>query len=222
MDAPNTTTPQGHPEVDELYIQENVLTAEQLKSVMEWLSTTNDWQPVTQCANSRKVIHYGYRYNYNGGKVSEGAAPMHPVCEMLRDILARMAIEGVEHAEYVQCIVNKYEPGQGIGAHIDAFDFGPVIGCFVFNIGPGETSKMTFTLNHQDTEVATPHNSLYIMTGLSRYNYRHALVGKRAYAPRVSVTFRSMAPKTRDTTTHKIIGWRDAYTQLKATPDAQP
>lgn len=201
--------PVGHPDVDELYTHANVLSDAELTQVMDWLNTTTDWRPMAG-PNSRKVIHYGLRYNYNSGGVGGTTEPLPPACVMLRDKLSACVIEDITHAEYVQCIVNKYESGQGIGAHIDSMDFGPVIGCFVFNVGIGDTSQMTFTLNGSDTRVETPHNSLYIMTGLSRYNYRHALEGRKSYAPRVSVTFRSLAPRTRDTTTHRIIGVRSS------------
>lgn len=210
-------------DVDELYLQQGILGPDDLATVLDWIKTTRDWKPLTQCKGSREVIHYGVRYNYNTGGVGAAADEMPLVIKMLRDILVSRAkrIEDVKLSDlnFVQCIVNKYKPGQSIGAHIDSHDFGPIIGCFVFNIGEGQDSNMTFTLNGEDTMVPTPHNSLYIMTGLSRWNYRHALCGKKSYAERVSVTFRSIAVKSRgashlatelrDTTTHRVIGIRE-------------
>lgn len=204
--------PEGSALVDELYMLTEALPHDLLIYINDWITTTQDWKPMGG-PKSRKVIHYGIKYNYKTGGVGGPADDMPPclttLCEVLKN--AAMHIEGVTHRDldFVQCIVNKYNPGEGIGAHIDSMDFGPVIGCFVFNIGEGAESAMTFTLNGVDVDVATPHNSLYIMTGLSRHNYRHALAGRKAYATRVSITFRSIAAKQRDTTTHKVLGYRE-------------
>jgi alkylated DNA repair dioxygenase AlkB len=206
--------PEGSALVDELYMLTDALQYDLLQQTLGWITTTTDWKTLALAMpKSRKVIHYGMTC-YNTGGVSGQADEMPPVIAALREVLVNACrhIEGVTHRDmdFVQCIVNKYEKGQGIGAHIDSMDFGPVIGCFVFNLDDnGAESAMTFTLNGSDTLVATPHNSLYIMTGLARYNYRHALVGRKAYATRVSITFRSIAAKQRDLTTHKVIGYRE-------------
>ena len=205
---------EGSALVDELYMLTEALPQDLLQQTIDWITTTQDWKPLSLAMpKSRKVIHYGLKYNYNTGGVGGPADDMPQVIIALREVLKNACahVEGVTHRDldFVQCIVNEYLPGQGIGAHIDSMDFGPVIGCFVFNIGEGAESAMTFTLNGSSVDVATPHNSLYIMTGLARYNYRHALQGRKAYATRVSITFRSIAAKQRDLTTHKVLGYRE-------------
>ena len=72
---------------------------------------------------SRRVQHYGYRYDYRGARRPVPAAPFPRWAEVMAERL-RVHFGGVLP---VQCIVNEYRPGQGIGMHADHADFGPVV-----------------------------------------------------------------------------------------------
>ena len=72
---------------------------------------------------SRRVQHYGYRYDYRGASRPEPAAPFPRWAEVMADRLR----EHFAGALPVQCIVNEYRPGQGIGMHADHRDFGDVV-----------------------------------------------------------------------------------------------
>ena len=70
---------------------------------------------------SRRVQHYGYRYDYAGNSAPQPAAPfpawVSHMAERLREHFAGELP--------VQCIVNEYRPGQGIGMHAAV----PPLGC---------------------------------------------------------------------------------------------
>lgn len=124
--------------------------------------------------NSRRVMHYGYEYNYKTGDVTQPAPPFPPWVNALVDIIRSIGI-GSENGEIKldQCLINKYEAGQGIAAHIDSLKYGEFIYCFTFASG----AHMEFT--HPKTNVRvvvyTEPNSLYIMSGDARYVWRHEM-----------------------------------------------
>src|SRR5438128_7901460 len=66
----------------------------------------------------RRVQHYGYRYDYNAHRIDLsmrlGDLPAWAI-----GIAQRLHVDGLFEEVPDQLIVNEYEPGQGIGAHID-------------------------------------------------------------------------------------------------------
>ena len=68
------------------------------------------------------VQHYGYRYAYRGGGSREPA----PAFPRWASVMAGRLRPNFRGAFPVQCIVNEYRPGQGIGMHADHRDFGGV------------------------------------------------------------------------------------------------
>ena len=163
-----------------------------------------EWKPVTQSAQSRKVQHYGFSYDYASGKVATVCEDIPPCLIGLRRMLADFCIDtGLAGAQYEpnQCIVNDYQPGQGISKHIDAAGYGPVIGCFTLGSG----AVMTF--RHQDRieDWYVQPDSLYVMTGDARSQWTHEMASRKSdkvngemvkRGRRVSVTFRSVIPPT--------------------------
>ena len=87
---------------------------------------------------SRRVQHYGYRYNYRGPTNGRhDPAPPFPLwAEVVADRLAPHF--GVRRPE--QCIVNEYRPGQGIGMHADHASFGGI----VVSLSLGDAWTMNF------------------------------------------------------------------------------
>ena len=72
---------------------------------------------------SRRVQHYGFRYDYRGTSRPVPAAPFPRWAACMAERL-RPHFGG---ALPVQCIVNEYRPGQGIGMHADHRDFGGIV-----------------------------------------------------------------------------------------------
>ncbi|GAA2434558.1 alpha-ketoglutarate-dependent dioxygenase AlkB [Actinomadura vinacea] len=147
----------------------------------------------------RRVQHYGHRYDYGRRNLAVQAPPL-PV--WARDLAARLVHEGVMDHAPDQAIVNEYEPGQGISAHVDCVPcFGPVVAA----ISLGSSCVMDFT-HPENTKVPVrlAPGSLCVMTGQARYTWRHAIAARKSdpgpsgrvpRARRVSITYRTVQPQ---------------------------
>jgi alkylated DNA repair dioxygenase AlkB len=114
-----------------LYYIDNAFDNDLADLLNEHFATAN-YSPVGAGKNSRKVLHYGYKYDYATGR-NGGVAEPFPECIGLLQTVLRIQLEelGIEHEEtFDQCIVNQYLAGQGIGAHTDSRGYGAIIGCF--------------------------------------------------------------------------------------------
>ncbi|MFD4246748.1 alpha-ketoglutarate-dependent dioxygenase AlkB [Streptomyces sp. NPDC058525] len=149
----------------------------------------------------RRVQHYGHRYDYGRRSVAGNqreAAP--PLPAWARQAAARLTHEGLMDQEAEQVIVNEYQPGQGISAHVDCLPcFGPAIAA----ISLGSACLMDFTNPEDGTKLAVPlaPGSLLVMTGPARSTWRHAIAARKTdpgptgrvpRGRRVSVTFRTL------------------------------
>jgi alkylated DNA repair dioxygenase AlkB len=153
-----------------------------------------DLTPITASANSRRVAHFGYAYDYHTGAVG-APAPSFPVfVAVLRDVALRHLPDG---ATLDQCIINRYLPGQGISAHVDSPTYGEYICCFTFGTG----ATVEFTRCGKKVEVYTEPGSLYIMSGEARHAWKHEMRARKSdvvegkkipRGVRYSVTFRSV------------------------------
>ena len=147
----------------------------------------------------RRVQHYGFRYDYAGGG-SRVPAPAFPRWAAAMAERVRAHFGGTLP---VQCIVNEYRPGQGIGMHADHRDFGPV----VVSLSLGASWPMRF--RRRDTrpyardglpgdEVALlPRRSVLVLAGAARHRFMHGIDRAdtaRETVTRVSATFRTLAP----------------------------
>jgi alkylated DNA repair dioxygenase AlkB len=145
----------------------------------------------------RRVQHYGHRYDY-GKRASASGAP--PIPAWASALAERLNAEGFMAEPADQVIINEYEPGQGISAHVDCVPcFGPAVAavslgssCVMDFLGPGG----------ERVGVSLGPGSLSVMTGPSRYTWKHAIAGRKSDpAPgggrvprgrRVSITFRTV------------------------------
>lgn len=147
----------------------------------------------------RLVQHYGYRYDYKAriadSKLYLGELPgwLKPHCEQL---YSKQLFPQIPD----QVIVNEYQPGQGISAHIDC------IQCFaetIASLSLGSSCVMDFihTETQQKISLLLEPRSLIILSGEARYNWKHAIVARKTDAydgqsltrgRRVSLTFRNM------------------------------
>lgn len=197
-----------------LYYIQNVLPLQELEEIMVHLQREDRWFAVGSGKNSRRVMHYGYKYNYGGGATQTQPAPEFPeIIARLRNklidqlrALPEEVIRDLVNEKLDQCIVNRYQIGQGIGAHIDSPAYGRIIGCYTF--GGGATMEFTGAKEYNQyskVEHYTEPNSLYIMTGAARHDWKHEMVGRKSdtvvspggnkkvnRTERISVTFRSV------------------------------
>ncbi|GMI13725.1 hypothetical protein TrVE_jg4970 [Triparma verrucosa] len=157
---------------------------------------------------SRKVIHYGYVFDYvandilreyeGGAGVLEGL----PVEEQTPWSFVTDKIRS-SHPDVNQCTVNSYLPGQGIGHHIDATGFGePLI-----SVSLGGSIVMEFRKGPLRKFVFLEDGDMMSLTDSARWEWSHGInsrmtdlvnnkVVKRER--RVSLTYRVAVTKEKE------------------------
>lgn len=190
--------------VSGLFYIPNVIDSSYAKDLIKNLDEKGNWVPLSDSQNSRKVQHYGYKYDYKKRSVYEKADPIPDYIQPLANKLKRLSgkLELIpENYDFNQVIINNYEPGQSISAHIDVKDYGKVIGCYT--IGSGSTMRFTKD-DEENVDVYVQPNSLYVMSGDARYKWKHEMVAAKTDKVggdkvkrdrRVSITFRNVPLK---------------------------
>ena len=164
-----------------LFYYDGYVPTDLSQDICEWFNspdTQSSLFPVVNARgrsseNARRVLHYGWKYNYKSGRIREKAPSFPPVLNALRNILEIWgdAPEEFDPSNFNQCIVNRYLPDQGIGAHIDSSSYGDIIACFTFGGG----REMEFTRESVKYRLYTTENSLYIMSGEARSEWKHQM-----------------------------------------------
>jgi alkylated DNA repair protein alkB family protein 8 len=121
---------------------------------------------------SRRVKHYGFEFDYNTRKVNP-LRPIEVMPEWASSIANRISSE-CNQSVPDQLTINEYSPGQGIKPHTDThspFEDG------ICSLSLRSDIVMNFT--HPETEekrhLLLPQRSLLVMTGESRYLWRHGI-----------------------------------------------
>lgn len=89
----------------------------------------------------RRVQHYGYRYDYKRKSV-DPADHLGPLPAWAAALAARLHADGHAPATLDQLIVNEYQPGQGIAAHVDCV---PCFADTVLSISLGSSCVMVMS-----------------------------------------------------------------------------
>lgn len=151
---------------------------------------------------SRRVQHYGYRYDYKNKNPAEKLGDLPEWSEFIVDRI-QQTIKGSDpetDTEFNQMIINEYKPGQGIAAHTDSKMFGPII----VSLSLGSDTVMRFVCKADKTDLVLPRRSLLILQDKARYNYTHEIPKrgsdlidgqKKPRGLRVSVTLRTYNTK---------------------------
>ena len=141
----------------------------------------------------RRVQHYGYRYDYKARAV-DTSMRLGPLPDFGLEV-ARLAIDaGLLPATPDQLIVNEYQPGQGIAAHVDCEP------CFldvILTVSLGWAYEMDY-IDRESREVRPallPAGSGLTMTGDARYRWLHRIRPRLSdrgvpRGRRVSLTYR--------------------------------
>ena len=111
-----------------------------------------------------------------------------------------MQKQGVFKSIPDQAIVNEYEPGQGISAHVDCVPcFGETIGSLT--LGSGAIMQFQNIPNGCREELYLQERSLIVLSEAARYEWTHGIPARKADVidgfkierkRRVSITFRNM------------------------------
>ena len=169
----------------------NVLSEEEAQRLLQVIDRSQ-WSSEI----GRRVQHYGWRYAYGAKTAAQPAPPLPSWAIQLSERLSSYFEVAPE-----QCIINEYEPGQGIGMHADAPAFGPVVA----SVTLGAAWPMRFRerygrpyeregLDGDQIEVL-PVGSALVLTGRARTHWMHGISRRdtaRQGERRVSATFRTM------------------------------
>ena len=135
---------------------------------------------------NRRVLSFGYRYDYAGRQLRESAALPDFLLE-LRETAGAFADSPAE--SFSQALVTEYAPGAGIGWHRDKPMFGKVV-AFSF------LSACTLRFRRRDgsrwerrSQRLEPR-SAYILEGEARWEWEHSIPAGDTL--RYSVTFRNL------------------------------
>lgn len=150
----------------------------------------------------RRVQHYGYRYDYKARTLNKDTY-LGPLPVWLQPICQKLYADNIFSQTPDQVIVNEYEPGQGISAHIDC------VPCFddtIASLSLGSTCVMDFANPKIGVKksILLEEGSLIVLTGEARYEWTHAIAGKKSdivsgmkfyRGRRTSLTFRNVILK---------------------------
>ncbi|MBV9992363.1 MAG: alpha-ketoglutarate-dependent dioxygenase AlkB [Alphaproteobacteria bacterium] len=134
---------------------------------------------------NRRVVSFGWRYDYAGRALRE-SAPVPEFLHEMRDTAASFA--AIAASSLQQVLVTEYAPGAGIGWHRDKPMFEDVL-AFSFCA----SCRLRFRRKRGDgwdrATVTVAPRSLYLLRGPARWGWYHSIPAHAAL--RYSVTFRN-------------------------------
>lgn len=170
--------------MDELIYIEDAITVERENELLNCIET-GEWQHLSK----RKVQQYGYKYNYKYKKLTK-------LTTHIPDLFINTIEPWMKSPD--QCIVNHYNPGEGISKHIDhPYLFGNEI-CILSLMNP---INITFKYEDDVKEIRLAPRSLLIMKNDVRYKYSHEIAARKndivnhrriKRKERISITFRTI------------------------------
>lgn len=149
---------------------------------------------------SRRVQHYGYKYDYRARKI-DNSFYLGEFPQWLKDLSAKLKDNKIIDFMPDQAIINEYEPGQGIAAHIDCE---PCFGDTIISLSLGSQCVMNYSREVNGIEkkaLLIEPRSLLVITKESRYNWYHGIPARKSdnfngvimkRTRRVSITFRKV------------------------------
>lgn len=179
-------------EIEGFYLQDNYLTPEEESSLINWIDQQT-WDTILR----RRVQHYGYRYDYASRGI-DSAVFLGELPGPLNDLAQRLTQESILKATPDQVIINEYDSGQGIAAHVDCV---PCFGPEIASISLGSHVGMDFIRVADKSKVSQilMPRSLLVFSDAGRYDWKHGISarksdlinGKRVPRERrISLTFR--------------------------------
>lgn len=144
---------------------------------------------------SRRVQHYGYKYNYKNRNIDHsmriGMLPPFSL-DVEAELLGKDLIDELPD----QLIINEYLPGQGIAAHIDCE---PCFKDVIVSVSLGWAYEMVFTevKTKRTKYLLLEPGSALILRGEARYNWMHEIKrqkfdGDIPRQRRISLTYRNV------------------------------
>jgi alkylated DNA repair dioxygenase AlkB len=141
----------------------------------------------------RRVVWFGWRYDFNGGGLRQTDNPLPPFLARVRARAAAYA--QIKATDLQQVLVTEYRPGAAIGWHKDRSDFGVVVGLSLL-------SPCRFRLRRKHkakwerVNITLAPRSMYLLRGASRSEWEHSIPAVSAL--RYSITFRTVMDAARN------------------------
>ena len=151
----------------------------------------------------RRAQHYGLKYDYKTGELNRETG-INDLPEWLKRLGHKLHKDGHISEVPNQVLVSEYEPGQGIGGHIDKE---PWFKDTIISLSLGSSCIMKFTNQYDRTKkvsVWLARRSIAVLREAARYTWLHGIPARksdvwdgRKYARqrRVSLTFRRVIVK---------------------------
>ena len=179
---------------DGLTYLENYISEDEADRLVQEIDTAR-WRTDLK----RRVQHYGYRYDYKS-RQARREDYLGPLPELFQQLAERLTTEGHFQAVPDQVIVNEYQPGQGISAHIDCQ---PCFGATIASLSLLSACVMRFDSQSlsQQMDLGLQPASLLVLKDEARHLWTHAIpsrksdiiAGQKHYrSRRISLTFRTM------------------------------
>jgi alkylated DNA repair dioxygenase AlkB len=140
------------------------------------------------------VQHYGWKYDYTARNITKELYIGH-LPTWLDQLAHRLYDKKLTLQLSDQVIINEYQLGQGITAHIDC------VPCFeevIVSLSLKAPVMMDFTQNTYKETILLAPRSLLILSGDARYTWKHGIAGRKndpglgPRSRRVSLTFRNV------------------------------
>lgn len=165
-----------------LKIIELFITSEQERNLVKFLEAQN-WSSEIR----RKTLHYGKRYCYKTKKLINDVEPIPEELYELIEAVEDQVCSKTTSFKINQCIVNKYEAGEGIGAHID---HKTLFSGIIVTVSLLSDCVITFVKEKESVSVPAQRRSCIILEKEARYDWTHAL---KCSEKRISITFRQIS-----------------------------
>jgi alkylated DNA repair dioxygenase AlkB len=180
-----------HPKIPGLTIIEDFITDVEHDRLINEINK-GEWMNSLK----RRVQHYGYKYDYVSKNADDYLGPL----PKFSDVVTERIVENGLMKKPEQCIINEYEPGQGISPHIDSPS---KFGDEVISVSLGSSIVMDFYgPNGEKIPVFLPKKSLFLIESDARFKWKHSIAGRKKdqlengkiliRKKRISLTFRTM------------------------------
>ncbi len=138
---------------------------------------------------NRRVVSFGYRYDYGSRSVVE-AAPFPSFLEPLRRKVG--AIFGRPAEAFQQVLINEYQPRAGIGWHRDKAEFDDVVGVSLLHPCNLRFRRKSGARWERASLTVEP-GSAYLLSGPARTIWEHSISALDRL--RYSITLRTLSAK---------------------------
>lgn len=176
-----------------LYIIKDFITEAEETCLMQDVYKIPHWESI----GHRKRMRLGYKHDPDSKPCMKylGELP-----DPIQFVISRILDEKLMSKKPEQCVINEYEAGQGINAHIDRVeDFGSEVAGLSLN---SDVIMEFHGPKGEKIELFVPRRSLYKMEGIARYEWKHSIPGRKKdklsngtmsiRKKRISLTFRTV------------------------------